>query len=120
VLARHAVELVDLLFEERLRTPAFDTRMRQLLIDACTFSWEAISPAIFGSLFQSVMNKNQRLALGAHYTTEKNILNRPLQKWGCGGVRRGLAWCGCTPMPTAASRSSTGSAAWRASSPAAA
>ena len=62
------------LFEERLRTPAFDATMRQLLIDACSFSWDAISPAIFGSLFQSVMDKDERRALGAHYTTEKNIL----------------------------------------------
>ena len=48
--------------------------MRQRLIDACTFDWSSISPAIFGSLFQSVMDKNERRAKGAHYTTEKNIL----------------------------------------------
>jgi type II restriction/modification system DNA methylase subunit YeeA len=52
--------------------------MRELLIDACTFSWDVISPAIFGSLFQSVMDKKQRRALGAHYTTEKNILKANL------------------------------------------
>lgn len=62
------------LFAERLRTPSFDAGMRKLLIDACDFSWDAISPAIFGSLFQSVMHKEQRRAQGAHYTTEKNIL----------------------------------------------
>lgn len=62
------------LFAERLRTPAFDAAMRLLLIEACEFKWEAISPAIFGALFQSVMNKQERRALGAHYTTEKNIL----------------------------------------------
>jgi hypothetical protein len=62
------------LFKERLLTPAFDANMRKLLIEACTFSWDAISPAIFGSLFQSVMDRDQRRALGAHYTTEKNIL----------------------------------------------
>lgn len=62
------------LFAERLRIPAFDSKMRKLLIEACEFSWDAISPAIFGSLFQSVMDKEQRRAIGAHYTTEKNIL----------------------------------------------
>ena len=36
--------------------------------------WGKISPAIFGSLFQSVMNSDQRRNLGAHYTSEKNIL----------------------------------------------
>jgi hypothetical protein len=62
------------LFAERLPTPAFDTKMRALLLEACAFKWDAISPAIFGSLFQSVMNAKERRASGAHYTTEKNIL----------------------------------------------
>ena len=48
--------------------------MRAALIDACRFNWEAISPAIFGALFQSVMDSAERRAQGAHYTTEKNIL----------------------------------------------
>jgi len=62
------------LFAERLSVPAFDTRMRQLLINACNFQWEAISPAIFGALFQSVMRPDERRQKGGHYTTEKNIL----------------------------------------------
>ncbi len=62
------------LFQERLQIPAFDEPMRQRLIEVCEFSWDAISPAIFGSLFQSVMNKAERRASGGHYTTEKNIM----------------------------------------------
>jgi hypothetical protein len=62
------------LFEEPLPPPSFDSDMRGLLVEACEFSWESISPAIFGSLFQSVMNREERRAQGAHYTTEKNIL----------------------------------------------
>ena len=62
------------LFQERLPFPSFDAAMRSLLIDALDFSWDAISPAIFGSLFQSVMEKKERRSQGAHYTTEKNIL----------------------------------------------
>lgn len=62
------------LFAERLALPAFDSKMRKLLLDACDFNWEAISPAIFGALFQSVMDKKKRRAIGAHYTTEQNIL----------------------------------------------
>jgi len=62
------------LFAERLPIPSFDTRMRQLLIDACNFNWEVISPAIFGALFQSVMKPKERRQRGGHYTTEKNIL----------------------------------------------
>lgn len=62
------------LFAERLPIPAFNTNMRARLLEACEFSWDAISPAIFGALFQSVMNARERRAQGAHYTTEKNIL----------------------------------------------
>ena len=62
------------LFAEPLRIPDFDAAMRQALLDAGRFDWTAISPAIFGALFQSVMNPAARRAQGAHYTTEKNIL----------------------------------------------
>jgi len=62
------------LFSGTLRIPSFDSAMRQRLIDACRFDWSGISPAIFGSLFQSVMKPEERRAQGAHYTTEKNIL----------------------------------------------
>lgn len=62
------------LFEERLSIPSFNADMRNQLIAACNFSWDAISPAIFGSLFQSVMSSRERRSQGAHYTTEKNIL----------------------------------------------
>lgn len=62
------------LFSEALRIPAFDWKMRNRLLEVCGFHWEKISPAIFGALFQSVMNARERRAKGAHYTTEKNIL----------------------------------------------
>ena len=62
------------LFEGHLRTFSFDTAMRGALLDACRFDWSNISPAIFGALFQSVMDPVERRAQGAHYTTEKNIL----------------------------------------------
>ena len=62
------------LFAARLTIPDFDAAMRVALIDACRFDWAAISPAIFGALFQSVMEPAERRAQGAHYTTEKNIL----------------------------------------------
>ena len=62
------------LFKGQLRIPSFDTAMRESLLDACRFDWSSISPAIFGALFQSVMDPKERRAQGAHYTTEKNIL----------------------------------------------
>ena len=62
------------LFKERLTIPDFDADMRAALLEAGRFDWSAISPAIFGALFQSVMNPEERRAQGSHYTTEKNIL----------------------------------------------
>jgi len=48
--------------------------MRNTLLECCMLNWSKISPAIFGSMFQSVMNPIQRRNLGGHYTSEKNIL----------------------------------------------
>jgi hypothetical protein len=62
------------LFSERLPTAAFNSKMRQILLDCCKLDWGKISPAIFGSLFQSVMDAGDRRNLGAHYTSEKNIM----------------------------------------------
>ena len=62
------------LFEEILPSASFDTKMRQALLDCCYIDWSQISPAIFGSMFQSVMNPKERRNLGAHYTSETNIL----------------------------------------------
>lgn len=63
-----------LLFSEMFQTPEFNTKTRNILVKCCNFDWSRISPAIFGSMFQSVMNPKMRRNLGAHYTSEKNIL----------------------------------------------
>ena len=62
------------LFRGTLPIPSFDGAMRGALLDACRFDWSKISPAIFGALFQSVMDPVERREQGAHYTTERNIL----------------------------------------------
>jgi hypothetical protein len=62
------------LFEEMLPLPSFNATMRTALLEAADLDWSRISPAIFGSLFQSIMDKKARRNLGAHYTSEKNIL----------------------------------------------
>ena len=62
------------IFEESVSIPSFDTGMRDRLVAAAMFNWSAISPAIFGSLFQAVKDKAARRELGEHYTTETNIM----------------------------------------------
>lgn len=62
------------LFSENLPIAAFNKSMRQELITSMRFDWSRISPAVFGSLFQSVKSKDLRRELGEHYTSEKTIM----------------------------------------------
>jgi len=66
------------LFAERLDAAAFNGPMRKALLNACDFKWNQISPAIFGALFQEVINTDEdpkrRRKIGAHYTSERDIL----------------------------------------------
>ena len=61
------------LFADTINLASFNSEMRSKLLKCCYFDWSIISPAIFGSMFQSVMNPKERRNLGAHYTSEKNI-----------------------------------------------
>ncbi|HEY0635269.1 MAG TPA: type IIL restriction-modification enzyme MmeI, partial [Gammaproteobacteria bacterium] len=62
------------LFAETVAPASFDAAMRESLLNLCGLDWSRISPAIFGSLFQSIMDDKARRNLGAHYTSEENIL----------------------------------------------
>jgi len=66
------------LFREDLGFADFDGAMRNALIAACEFNWSRISPAVFGSLFQSIMagesGAKKRRQIGAHYTSERDIM----------------------------------------------
>jgi len=62
------------LFAESITVPSFNSKMRTELIRAMELDWSIVSPAIFGSMFQGVMDDKQRRDLGAHYTSEINIL----------------------------------------------
>lgn len=70
------------LFSERTRIPSFDRDMCSLLVKCAELDWSGISPAIFGAMFQGVLEAHtpdetrqaSRRELGAHYTSERNIL----------------------------------------------
>ena len=62
------------LFAEALPLADFTAAMREALLDAAGLDWSLISPAVFGALFQSIMDTDARRNLGAHYTSEENIL----------------------------------------------
>ena len=50
------------LFKDQLHFADFNSDMRNALLAACRFQWAKISPAIFGSLFQGVMEPRERRA----------------------------------------------------------
>lgn len=73
------------LFSEKLDFPAFDTSLREALLHCASLDWSDISPAIFGAMFQGILEEHAtvgkasktrsvRRELGAHYTSERNIL----------------------------------------------
>ncbi|MDR0298856.1 MAG: N-6 DNA methylase [Streptococcaceae bacterium] len=53
---------------------ALTQEIRDNLLEISTLNWRNISPVIFGSMFEGAMDKEKRHNLGAHYTSEKNIL----------------------------------------------
>lgn len=69
------------LFSQSIRIPYFDENLYHLVVQCNNLDWSEISPAIFGSMFQSVLDiddtsnsDDKRREFGAHYTSEKNIL----------------------------------------------
>jgi hypothetical protein len=62
------------LFDAPVEQPETNTKMRAALLDCARVDWSRVSPAIFGSLFQSIKNRAERRRGGEHYTTEANIL----------------------------------------------
>lgn len=68
------------LFADDIPVPAMTGRARRLILEAGDLDWSGINPDIFGSMFQSVLEPEQRGALGQHYTSYSNIMKvlRPL------------------------------------------
>ena len=62
------------LFAEKLDFADFNRDMRNALLACTHFDWSRISPAVFGSLFQAVMDDKERRQIGGHYTSERDIL----------------------------------------------
>ena len=62
------------LFSEILPLAEMNALMRAALLRCTNFDWSRISPAVFGSLFQTIMQPEERRQIGAHYTSERDIL----------------------------------------------
>ena len=71
------------LYADKHDIPEFSSAMRAKLLACCGIAWGVISPAIFGAMFQKIISLepgDRRRQMGAHYTSEANILKliRPL------------------------------------------
>ncbi len=71
------------LFADQHRMPDFNAQQREVILTCSSLNWGSISPAIFGSMFQAVLEAGReegtkrteaRRELGAHYTSERHIL----------------------------------------------
>lgn len=62
------------LFSEDEPIPAFGRKARRILLDCGSLDWSQINPDIFGSMFQAVIDEEQRGNLGQHYTSVPNIM----------------------------------------------
>lgn len=62
------------LFASDESIPKFTLKSRRLLLDCGKMDWSAINPDIFGSMFQAVIDVEQRSRLGQHYTSYRNIM----------------------------------------------
>lgn len=54
--------------------PALGKQGRKILLECCMMNWGDINPDIFGSMFQAVIDVEQRGNLGQHYTSYSNIM----------------------------------------------
>lgn len=61
--------------DENIEIPNFDVEIVSLLVNNTgrDFDWSAISPTIFGAVFESTLNPETRRSGGMHYTSVENI-----------------------------------------------
>ena len=62
------------LFRDHHAIPEFSIKARRMMIEAGELNWSDINPDIFGSMFQAVIDPEERHNLGQHYTSVTNIM----------------------------------------------
>lgn len=63
------------LFASDEPVPELGLKGRRILLECSAMDWSEINPDIFGSMFQAVIDVEQRSRLGQHYTSYSNIMN---------------------------------------------
>ncbi|ANJ93395.1 DNA methyltransferase [Serratia plymuthica] len=62
------------LFASNELIPKLGKKGRKILLECGAMNWSEINPDIFGSMFQAVIDVEQRSRLGQHYTSYSNIM----------------------------------------------
>ncbi|MFM5536978.1 class I SAM-dependent DNA methyltransferase [Aeromonas veronii] len=62
------------LFSSDQPIPELGKKGRRILLECGSMDWSEINPDIFGSMFQAVIDVEQRSRLGQHYTSYSNIM----------------------------------------------
>lgn len=62
------------LFDSDEPVPELGLKGRRILLECSAMDWSEINPDIFGSMFQAVIDVEQRSRLGQHYTSYSNIM----------------------------------------------
>ncbi|MFQ2459984.1 class I SAM-dependent DNA methyltransferase [Aeromonas caviae] len=62
------------LFSSDQPIPELGKKGRRILLECGAMDWSEINPDIFGSMFQAVIDVEQRSRLGQHYTSYSNIM----------------------------------------------
>lgn len=62
------------LFASDEPVPELGLKGRRILLECSAMDWSEINPDIFGSMFQAVIDVEQRSRLGQHYTSYSNIM----------------------------------------------
>ena len=59
--------------DDSIIIPSFSEEIKKIILDSAGFDWSAISPTIFGAVFESTLNPDTRRSGGMHYTSIENI-----------------------------------------------
>jgi len=60
--------------KRNIAIPMFNAQARKYILDCGALNWAEINPDIFGSMFQSIVDEDQRATQGQHYTSVPNIM----------------------------------------------
>lgn len=94
---RPFIHIPGWLFKNAVPVPMLDSGFRTAVLNATRLDWSRVNPAIFGSLFESILSAEDRRQTGSHYTSERDVL-RVLHPTILDGLEAELSACGSSAV----------------------